>query len=103
MKVFAVIMAGGVGSRFWPKSREAMPKQFQNIFDGKSLYQRTFDRVAHLILPENIFIVTNRAQQTLACGTASRNSEEEYYRGAFRAEYGSVHSRRGVRDFFDNG
>jgi mannose-1-phosphate guanylyltransferase len=66
MKVFAVIMAGGVGSRIWPKSREAMPKQFQDIFDGRSLYQRTFDRAARLVLPENIFVVTNRAQQTLA-------------------------------------
>ncbi|MFZ1083302.1 MAG: mannose-1-phosphate guanylyltransferase, partial [Candidatus Kryptoniota bacterium] len=66
MKLFAVIMAGGVGSRFWPKSREAMPKQFQDVFGGRSLYQRTFDRVARFILPENIFIVTNRAQQTLA-------------------------------------
>ncbi|MGO9481143.1 MAG: mannose-1-phosphate guanylyltransferase [Candidatus Kryptoniota bacterium] len=66
MKVFAVIMAGGIGSRFWPKSRETTPKQFQNVFDGKSLYQRTLDRVTRLILPENTFVVTNRAQQPLA-------------------------------------
>jgi mannose-1-phosphate guanylyltransferase len=66
MKVFAVIMAGGVGSRFWPKSRESMPKQFLNIFDGKSLYQHTFERIAPLVTTENIFVVTSRSQKTIA-------------------------------------
>ena len=68
MKVFAVIMAGGVGSRFWPKSREAMPKQFQDVFGERSLYQRTYDRVAKLVLPENIFVVTNKIQESIAAG-----------------------------------
>lgn len=66
MKVFAVIMAGGVGSRFWPKSREIMPKQFQNIFGNRSLYQRTFDRLVRIVPPENMFVVTNRVQLPIA-------------------------------------
>ncbi|MCL5267191.1 MAG: mannose-1-phosphate guanylyltransferase [Bacteroidetes bacterium] len=66
MRVFAVIMAGGVGSRFWPKSREAMPKQFQNVFGERSLYQRTYDRISEVVTPENTFVVTNRLQQPAA-------------------------------------
>ncbi len=59
-------MAGGVGSRFWPRSRETMPKQFQNIFGSRSLYQRTFDRITRITTPENIFVVTNRVQAATA-------------------------------------
>lgn len=66
MRVFAVIMAGGVGARFWPQSRESMPKQFLEVFGGRTLYQRTFDRISTLVAPENIYVVTNTAQRTLA-------------------------------------
>lgn len=66
MKVFAVIMAGGVGARFWPKSRENMPKQFIDVFGSRTLYQRTFDRISALVAPENVFVVTNVVQRPLA-------------------------------------
>ncbi len=57
---FAVIMAGGVGSRFWPISRTDNPKQFLDILGtGKTLIQMTYDRLIHLFDPKNIFIVTN--------------------------------------------
>ncbi len=57
---FCVIMAGGVGSRFWPVSRTNMPKQFIDILGtGKSLIQQTFERFSRIIPPENIYIVTN--------------------------------------------
>ena len=58
---FCVIMAGGVGSRFWPLSRTARPKQFIDILGtGKSLLQQTFERFDNKICPkENIFVVTN--------------------------------------------
>ena len=52
-------MAGGIGSRFWPKSRHARPKQFLDILGvGKSLLQQTFDRFAAIIPRDNILIVT---------------------------------------------
>ena len=55
-------MAGGVGSRFWPFSREDRPKQFLDFFGtGKSLLQMTVDRFRPLIPIENVFIVTNVA------------------------------------------
>lgn len=53
-------MAGGIGSRFWPKSRHNSPKQFIDILGiGKSLLQLTYDRFLKLCPAENIFIVTN--------------------------------------------
>lgn len=57
---FCVIMAGGIGSRFWPLSRTKKPKQFLDILGtGKSLIQQTFDRFAKVVPPENILIVSN--------------------------------------------
>lgn len=57
---FCVIMAGGVGSRFWPVSRTAKPKQFIDILGvGKTLLQLTFDRFVKIIPKENIYVVTN--------------------------------------------
>ena len=53
-------MAGGVGSRFWPFSRNNRPKQFLDFFGtGRSLLQMTFDRMRHLVPAENILIVSN--------------------------------------------
>lgn len=57
---YCVIMAGGVGSRFWPLSRSSNPKQFLDILGvGKTLIQETFDRFNQLIPEENIYIVSN--------------------------------------------
>lgn len=57
---YCIIMAGGVGSRFWPFSRNNRPKQFLDFFGtGRSLLQMTFDRMRHLVPAENILIVSN--------------------------------------------
>ena len=59
-------MAGGIGSRFWPFSREKMPKQFLDIFGtGKSLLQMTFERLLGICDRENILIITNEHYKTL--------------------------------------
>lgn len=59
-------MAGGVGSRFWPVSTEAFPKQFHDMLGtGDTLLQKTFQRLAHLIPKENIFILTNERYNDL--------------------------------------
>ncbi len=59
-KQYVAIMAGGIGSRFWPKSRVGLPKQFLDILNtGKTLIQNTYDRFAQFIPEENIFIVTS--------------------------------------------
>ncbi len=58
---YVAIMAGGVGSRFWPMSREVRPKQFLDMLDnGESLLEMTFKRFAQLVPEENIYIVTNQ-------------------------------------------
>jgi mannose-1-phosphate guanylyltransferase len=57
---FCVIMGGGIGSRFWPFSRENKPKQFLDFFgSGRSLLQQTFDRFADVVPVENIYVATN--------------------------------------------
>ena len=57
---YCVIMGGGVGSRFWPFSRNNRPKQFLDFFGiGRSLLQMSFDRFAKIIPKDHIFIVTN--------------------------------------------
>jgi mannose-1-phosphate guanylyltransferase len=55
----AVILAGGAGTRLRPLSSDENPKQFLKLFDGKSLLQLTWDRVARLLPPERIFVSTN--------------------------------------------
>ena len=56
-----VIMAGGVGSRFWPMSTSEKPKQFIDVLGvGKTLLQLTVERFGNLVRPENIWVVTNQ-------------------------------------------
>lgn len=58
----AVIMAGGSGTRFWPLSREKLPKQFLNLFGKRSLLQQAYDRIQGLVGPDGVLIVTNQQQ-----------------------------------------
>jgi len=63
---YVAIMAGGIGSRFWPMSRTAHPKQFLDVLNtGKTLIQWTFERYAKFIPIENIFIVTSEEYVSL--------------------------------------
>ena len=63
---YAILMAGGVGSRFWPISTQDFPKQFHEMLGtGDTLIQKTFNRLAKLIPQENIFILTNERYNDL--------------------------------------
>jgi len=63
---YAVIMAGGIGSRFWPISTQKFPKQFHDILGtGDSLIQQTYNRFEKLIPSENILIATNKKYKKL--------------------------------------
>ena len=63
---YAIIMAGGVGSRFWPVSTTDYPKQFHDMLgSGDTLIQKTFSRLAKLIPTENIYILTNERYNDL--------------------------------------
>ena len=63
---YIAIMAGGVGTRFWPSSRSSRPKQFLDILGiGKSLLQMTFERAANIVSAENVIIVSNKRYLSL--------------------------------------
>jgi len=63
---YAIIMAGGIGSRFWPISRTSYPKQFLDILGtGKTLIQNTYERFLKVCPKENIYIVTNENYTSL--------------------------------------
>jgi len=63
---YAILMAGGVGSRFWPVSTEDFPKQFHDMLgSGSTLIQKTFSRLSKLIPAENILILTNERYNDL--------------------------------------
>jgi mannose-1-phosphate guanylyltransferase len=59
--VYAVIMAGGSGTRFWPKSTKALPKQFLNLFGKGTMIQNTAERIKEIIPQERIMVVTNES------------------------------------------
>ena len=63
--MIALIMAGGVGSRFWPLSRKNNPKQFLNILSEKSMIEMTVNRLKPLIDIKDVYVVTSQEQQTL--------------------------------------
>ncbi|MDD1712150.1 MAG: NTP transferase domain-containing protein, partial [Methanoregulaceae archaeon] len=67
----SIILAGGVGTRLWPLSREYYPKQFIQL-DGPSLFQQTVERAARLSEPDEIYVVTNEIHRYLV-----RNQIEE--------------------------
>ena len=63
MDLYAVIMAGGIGARFWPRSKKKSPKQLLKIFGDQTMIQETFKRLNGLVPKENILIVTNEVQK----------------------------------------
>jgi mannose-1-phosphate guanylyltransferase len=68
MDLVVVIMAGGVGTRFWPLSTKEMPKQFLDLFGDRTLLQKSYDRVSNLVSPERILILTNAAFVSIVRG-----------------------------------
>ena len=75
---YAIIMAGGVGSRFWPVSTQKYPKQFHDMLDtGDSLIQKTFSRINKLIPSKNILIATNEDYETLVLDQLSKITENQ--------------------------
>lgn len=57
--IYAALLVGGSGTRFWPRSRKKMPKQFLNITGDGTLFEKTLQRIKDKVNPENIYIVTN--------------------------------------------
>ncbi|TPD69970.1 mannose-1-phosphate guanylyltransferase [Flavobacterium microcysteis] len=75
---YAILMAGGVGSRFWPVSTSEFPKQFHDMLGtGETLIQKTFGRLSKLIPEENIFILTNERYNDLVLNQLPQVSQEQ--------------------------
>lgn len=75
---YCVIMAGGIGSRFWPYSRKNKPKQFLDFFGmGRTLLQQTFDRYSKIVPEENIFVATNSQYEELVKEQLPQLSEQQ--------------------------
>ncbi|MHC4712386.1 MAG: mannose-1-phosphate guanylyltransferase [Planctomycetota bacterium] len=74
--LYSVIMAGGSGTRFWPLSRRAMPKQAMSFVGGESLFQRAVARIEDLAPPERTFVITNAEQAALLASQAPRVPRE---------------------------
>ncbi|MGK7395985.1 MAG: mannose-1-phosphate guanylyltransferase [Candidatus Cyclobacteriaceae bacterium M3_2C_046] len=95
---FAIIMAGGVGSRFWPWSKTERPKQFLDVLGtGKTLIQQTFERINRICPSENILIITNQLYdktiarqlpdlppENILCEPSRRNTAPCIAYGAFK-------------------
>ncbi len=66
MNIYGVILAGGVGTRLWPRSRSTHPKQFSDITgSGRTMIQATVDRIDGLIPPDHLYVVTGEAYAQL--------------------------------------
>lgn len=75
---FAILMAGGVGSRFWPVSTNEFPKQFHDMLGtGETLIQKTFSRLSKLIPAENILILTNERYNDLVLEQLPQVKQEQ--------------------------
>jgi mannose-1-phosphate guanylyltransferase len=74
---YAVIMAGGTGTRLWPLSRKQKPKQFQKFTSDKTMIQETYDRVVDVVPRENIFICTADAYAELTLEQLPRIKREQ--------------------------
>jgi len=75
---FAVIMAGGIGSRFWPVSTSNYPKQFHDMLGtGQSLLQKTYARINKIVPAENIYILTNERYLQLTLEQLPDISEQQ--------------------------
>ncbi len=75
---YCIIMAGGIGSRFWPLSKINKPKQFLDILGtGRTLLQMTYDRFSNIFLKENIYIVTNAGYREIVLEQLPKLKEKQ--------------------------
>jgi mannose-1-phosphate guanylyltransferase len=91
MEIFAVIMAGGVGSRFWPRSKERKPKQLIRIFGENTMIQDTVKRLKGLVKNENIYVITNKIQKLRVKEQLPSIPEENIIDEPFGKKYCGLH------------
>lgn len=75
---YALILAGGSGTRLYPRSRVSRPKQFQKLFGDKTLIEHTYDHIVKFIKRENIYLSTNQQYQKTIQGILPKVKNENY-------------------------
>jgi mannose-1-phosphate guanylyltransferase len=76
---YALVLAGGSGTRFWPLSRKSTPKQLLRLFNDSSLLEETLHRLEGLLPPENILILTNEEQEQAVRELLKKHPPENIY------------------------
>ena len=87
----ALIMAGGKGTRFWPKSTENIPKQFLNLIDEKTMIRLTYERLLKIIPSERIFVVTGEKYKNLVKEQLDTLPERNIIVEPIRKKYSSMY------------
>lgn len=77
--LYALILAGGKGTRLYPLSRESNPKQFLKVINNKSFLRSTVDRIKPLVSKENIYVVTNETYIDKVCSELSEIDRENIF------------------------
>ena len=85
---WAVVLAGGVGSRFWPLSTPTRPKQLLPLVDDRPLLVATLDRLAPLVPPTHTLVLTNASWCDTVALVRTKPSDGERHRGAARRRHG---------------
>ena len=88
--LFAIIMAGGSGTRFWPKSRRNRPKQLLRLHGDATMLQQTVARIAPLVPPERVLIITGADQAEATRDQLPDLPAGERHRRALPARHGAL-------------
>ena len=87
---YCLIMAGGSGTRFWPRSRVKKPKQYLSLFGERSLIQESVQRFANFIPEEGIYVVSAKSQQAILEEQTPNLPRKPYFRTGWQ-EYTTRH------------
>lgn len=99
MKLTAVIMAGGRGERFWPRSRTAKPKQFLSLTaDKETMLQKTVNRLKPLLEMDAIYVVTNQRYAALVQEQLPETASRKHSARTMQPQYSSLYWTGGSGD-----
>ena len=87
--LYAVIMAGGSGTRLWPVSRKSQPKQSLRLIGDRTMFQHAVDRLSPLFTPDRVFVVTNAHMAAVLHTAGARAAGGKLHPGAVGARVGT--------------